>query len=153
MERLTMLQDFLIANAETISKEQLFNLDSWIVKRRYRGNEELSLPVPGDGVVTTTCNTVCCAVGWACLIPAFKEQGLWYAAEDDNVPVFNGNKGIRAISEFFGITLIEASWLFLPSNYGHLTGFPSKHEPLRVAERIMSLITLKEMEAIEREWS
>jgi hypothetical protein len=117
-ERLNMLADFLEHNADKIG----FDLANWGIKR---GEEVAKYPVPGDGIVEVGCGTVCCAVGWACLIPVFNDQGFFNVipyVEHISPAYRSGDRifyGWDAIQEFFDINHETADRLFLESSYDH----------------------------------
>lgn len=103
------------------------------------------------GNVQKTCGTSACAMGYAALDPAFQAQGLTLKIEvygpdgrtveypvttvkefneitrrptlevDEIYIRFNGQDGIGAAMEFFGITEKAATWMFLPDHYEDMT--------------------------------
>jgi hypothetical protein len=131
-ERLNMLANFLEHNADKIG----FNLANWGIKR---GEEVAKYPVPGDGIVEVECGTVCCAVGWACLIPAFNDQGFFNTLKYSVhiAPAYRSGDlvfhGWKAICEFFDINHETADRLFLEGSYDW------KGTALDVATRIKDL--------------
>lgn len=64
------------------------------------------------------CKTVGCALGWACLDPEFKAQGLHL--NKFNEPTFGRDTSFSAGEVFFDIGYIASSFLFSPTQYpGH----------------------------------
>jgi hypothetical protein len=62
----------------------------------------------------TDCGTACCALGWAGHDESFRQEGL----KTINGKVYHiGAEGIFAAADFFHITMEEAHYIFLPSQY------------------------------------
>lgn len=115
--RLAILGQFLL----TVPEEK-FNLEHW------------------------QCSTTACAVGWACSIPEFQQQGLsigepW--GDGILIPLFEGEKHFEAAEKFFDISWRDAEWLFMPcqENYS---------KPIDVAMRIAYLLKLDSYDRINR---
>jgi hypothetical protein len=107
-ERLLKLADFL----DTVPAEQ-FDLSSW------------------------KCSTTACAVGWACTIPEFQDEGLRSAnMAHAGLPLFDNKSGWDAVNAFFAVTDEQADHLFYDLNY------PNRHRttPAEVANRIRKLV-------------
>jgi hypothetical protein len=62
-------------------------------------------------ILSWHCGTSACAVGHACLDPAFQEQGL-ELDRLNSAPVFDGKEGWEAVERFFGLTHTQATYLF-----------------------------------------
>ena len=105
-DRLTKLGDFLVS-----VPSDRFDLLSW------RNNGESDMESDGnidDDALRTGCGTTGCAVGWACTIPEFKEAGLAYK---DYTVSYDGLRGFQAVEEFFGLSQMEAMYLFSEASY------------------------------------
>lgn len=66
------------------------------------------------------CGTVCCAVGYAAMLPEFKAEGLgleWSADDRRFEPTFAGRMGWGAVIAFFGIPGDVAAELFTWHRY------------------------------------
>ena len=105
-QRLQTLANFL----RTVPPER-FDLENW------RSAPHTSLPITDEDL--KTCGTTACAVGWACSMPAFKAEGLYY---NGHMPVYAPVDAQplsywRAVEEFFGLSYIEARWLFSDKCY------------------------------------
>ena len=59
------------------------------------------------------CNSVACAVGWAIRDDWFRAAGL---GSDGRSPAYGGDRGWRAVRNFFGLTREQALDLF---HFGH----------------------------------
>lgn len=99
-QRLQTLANFL----RTCAPEK-FDLENW------RSAPHTLSPTDED---LNTCGTTACAVGWACSMPEFKAEGLYY---NGHMPVYAPVDAQplsywRAVEEFFGLSFIEARWLF-----------------------------------------
>jgi len=106
-QRLQTLANFL----RTVPPEK-FDLWDW------RSAPHTSLPLTDEDLITDedlkTCGTTACAVGWACSMPEFQTEGLYY---DGHTPIYAPVDAQplsywRAVEEFFGLSYIEAQWLF-----------------------------------------
>jgi hypothetical protein len=137
IERLQTLASFL----RGVPKEH-FNLETW----RY-DNAENSVCVNDEQLTSSlSCGTTACAVGWACSIPEFQEQGLAYrgntpsylsvATPNGGPPVFNFYESWEAVMEFFGIDYYMAEHLFLGESYESCEAATADE----VADRIEALI-------------
>lgn len=82
------------------------------------------------------CGFAACAVGWACSIPEFNEQGLHLsrAADECAVPTFAGAISFAAVEDFFEIDFDVSDILFGYDSYGD--GGMEPTNPSRVAARI-----------------
>ena len=110
-QRLQTLANFL----RTVPPEK-FDLENWRSAPHTSGTTDedphTSLPITDEDL--KTCGTTACAVGWACSMPAFKAEGLYY---NDHMLVYAPVDAQplsywRAAEEFFGLSYIEARWLF-----------------------------------------
>ena len=70
------------------------------------------------------CDTSACAMGWACMDPVFKSEGLQFntASNYGNsgysvYPWFEGEVTFRAAAKFFGLSEKQAEYLFDPGSY------------------------------------
>lgn len=100
------------------------------------------------------CGTTACAVGWACTIPSFRKAGLRLESNYSMgpkgigpypVPHFKNEYGILAAANFFGLSLREASLLFIPGSY-HWHKDRDKNGNVKITEvvkRINNLIKEK----------
>lgn len=84
-----------------------------------------------------SCGTQCCAVGEASFIPEFRRLGL--TAHRSRGPQFKNLEGWGATTKFFGLTALEADYLFSSYYYqrdpeGTFVG------PAEVAERIRAFV-------------
>jgi hypothetical protein len=84
------------------------------------------------------CGTTACAVGHACVTPAFKDQGLHLHrnAHGKMTPAFDGEIGWDAVCEFFEIGDRNAEHLFSANRY--ISG--GKTTSTEVADRIESFL-------------
>lgn len=133
-KRLKTLADFL----RTVHNHK-FDLANW--RKSERGSAWVA-----DESLQHGCGTTACAIGWACSIPEFKEEGLGYYCNIPSfVPRFSIDEarkvygayemeGWDAVTGFFGIDQVTAMDLFMASSY---EGFIS---PDTVADRIQSLL-------------
>ena len=88
-----------------------------------------------DRLLDHACGTTACAVGWACVIPAFKEQGLHW---DGDIAFIHGDVhevGWDAAEEFFGLDSTESGKLFRYSSYER-----GNNGPRDVAARIREMV-------------
>ena len=106
-DRLTKLGDFLAYHVP----DERFDLSGW------RNNGQEGMDSDGyidDETLRTGCGTTACAIGWACTISEFKAAGLSYTgftvSYDDLV-------SWGAVEEFFGLSFMEAMYLFSDSSY------------------------------------
>ena len=95
VERLGTLAKFLRA----VPPER-FNMDTWVEKSTDNGK--------------VACGYAACAMGWACMIPEFRKDGLkLYGVE----PEYNNETGFEVAMEFFDISYENAEYLFSPETY------------------------------------
>lgn len=148
IERLTKLAELL----DTVPPER-FNMDYWGLASAYSNLKELNV---------AECGTSACALGWACSIPEFQAAGLHLHRNGTSIrydhfePRFKTRseaypaleaiyEGFKAGAKFFGITLEQSEWLFLPREY-EPPGFDQDEDPpivitpADVAARIRTLI-------------
>lgn len=114
LESLKTLRDFLKAEVP----DEKFNLNHW------RKNLNVQPGQPNDSAWAVTsydleheCGTVGCILGWAAAIEEFRERGLHYDLSLGEVK-YVSSFGTTAGAEFFNITNIIASSLFMPIAYG-----------------------------------
>ena len=79
----------------------------------------------------TECGTVCCAVGHACLDRWFRSQGFGPVERDDIginifIPSFRNFSGFDAVEQFFGLTNLFATFLFVENSYVTHPAHPSE---------------------------
>lgn len=113
---------FLAAFLETVPKEK-FDLSDW--RSNNNGDGFYSLYVPDENLING-CGTTACAVGWACSLPEFNKQGLYYNSDGDitytNLSFedeWYGSfyEGWRAVRKFFDLDGEAADYLFNVSSY------------------------------------
>ena len=148
-ERLLKLAEFL----STVPAAK-FDMRTW------RGGPEQEAAAEADGddcdVLTdellqdTACGTTGCAVGWACVMPEFQAEGLYW----DNcygAPAVAGferfehyRNAMEVPAKFFGISRGVADFLFMPKYY------PDNVGPMEVARRIQAVteMTPEQLETI-----
>lgn len=122
-ERLQTLADFL----KTPLPQEKFDIESW----------RSGLNTTDRGLRAVSCNTVACAVGWACAIPEFKALGLKYKQGPwTGRPNFKGNDGWDAVTNFFDLRYSDCFYLFDADSY------PNAYETtaLEVVTRIEEFI-------------
>lgn len=81
-----------------------FDLRTWAGDAAPEPGMETEPPDPKK--LGVHCGTQACAIGLACLSGAFAEDGLsWEVSDHENniVPLFNGQKGIDAVTELFAL--------------------------------------------------
>lgn len=90
------------------------------------------------------CGTAACAVGHACSLPEFQQEGLYAGCSQITrrglVPSFDSEQGWDAVQLFFHLTYSQAKWLFGESAYESESDEEGMIEPSAVATRISSLI-------------
>ncbi|MGJ7541552.1 hypothetical protein [Variovorax sp. LT1R16] len=126
-DRLLLLAEKL----ETVVPAAKFNLQHW--RSTYGADSDAQL-------LNDECGTTGCAIGWACAMPEFIEQGLYWNARAFE-PGLNTN-GLhfgnwRAVEVFFGLNHVQSGHLFSSSYY------PEEKQaqtPDQVANRIRALI-------------
>lgn len=98
------------------------------------------------------CGTVACALGWACLIPEFRESGLHVVKGnfDQSYPEYGSSIGAYAAAEFFEITKVDACSIFNPTSENDYPGthFRDVTQDM-VADRIDALIAAERLSATE----
>jgi hypothetical protein len=122
-ERLLILAAFL----ETVP-EHKFSLSSW----RDTGLERLTLEerlsgyyISNKKLLNNSCGTTGCAIGWACTIPEFIEDGFSWSR---NCPLLTDNSkewrewmkvwhGFDAVENFFSIDGSTSEYLFMDTSY------------------------------------
>lgn len=123
--RLLLLADFL----DTVPGHK-FDLMTW----RNNDTGEMS----DANLLDHNCRTTGCAVGWACAMPEFQEQGLCWGGFR---PVFDAGKlmpyyiGWDAVEMFFNIGSETSDHLFDDERYDGVA------TPKDVANRIRELVT------------
>lgn len=71
-----------------------------------------------NGRIELNCNTVCCAIGWACFDEEFQAQGLKYGVIGSSIiPVYNDMDSWDAVCDFFEIEHFDALRLFSANEY------------------------------------
>jgi hypothetical protein len=134
-KRLLILADFL----ETVP-EHKFDLMNW----RDTGLEKLTLGerLSGDymsnkKLLNNSCGTTGCAIGWACVIPEFIEDGFIWSG---NYPLLNDNSkewyGFDAVLNFFSIDESTSEYLFEYNSYDY-----DKSGSKDVANRIREVVS------------
>ena len=138
-ERLLKLAEFL----ENLAPER-FNLSSW---REHDGDDTDS--VSDEQLWEGGCGTTGCAVGWACAMPEFQAEGLYWD-KGEGYPALRGlpysYSGYAVASEFFAIPVEVSRLLFSPVRYPEETS-----NPKGVAERIrwVAEMSQKQLEELE----
>ncbi|HUV95129.1 MAG TPA: hypothetical protein VMX14_09915 [Anaerolineae bacterium] len=88
-----------------------------------------------------TCGTSACALGEACVIPAFRKLGLTLIPSPHDAlsftPVYKRKRGLDAGRAFFGLTEHQATYIFMPDEYTEST---SKIHPMDVVEHIEAVL-------------
>lgn len=122
-----MKKERLLKVAEILEevRPKLFNLYSWINIETKDGN---------------MCSTSACAIGWAAQHPWFQSRGLRLAQKEDGEHMFpylfgTEEEEFDAIRKFFGVSDVEATYLFDPIAYKK--GNPSKKD---VIDRINAFV-------------
>jgi hypothetical protein len=134
-KRLLILAAFL----ETVP-EHKFDLMNW----RDTGIERLTLGerlngdyISNEKLLNNSCGTTGCAIGWACTIPEFIEDGLTWSG---NYPLLTNHDkewcGWNAVQEFFDIDESTASHLFEHTDYDY-----DKSGSKDVANRIREVVS------------
>lgn len=109
-ERLLKLADLLEADAANTAGIK-FDLGCWAAP----SDEDR----PWEGkVVPVSCDTTACAVGLACISGAFQAEGLGFKIEYEALsPVFGELAEWKAVKSFFGISGLQAEYLFMDTSY------------------------------------
>lgn len=110
IERLLYLADFLETAREA---QERFNFSVWgdVIDPARRLGELRNL-LDKSANLLTDCGTVGCAIGFACSIPSFIEEGFYFC---NGVPFFDDYRGFPAVANFFEIAYDEAMCLFDPT--------------------------------------
>lgn len=166
-QRLLVLADYL----DTVPGGE-FDLAGWMFERE-SVDPDLEAVASDDmsfdrGVnvrkLTAQCGYAACAVGHACGIAAFQEQGLVMFAERRwerwslypvyTAPDMRQHEGWEAVREFFHINNGQSSYLFDDSSYGGDDAYDEdtgekveKVPPSVVAARIRSFVATREIVA------
>ncbi len=80
----------------------------------------------------TKCGTVCCAAGFAGMLPRFRRRGLKTVLDSYD---------IQRVDEFLGLSFTQSLSLFMPCGYfdGNIYG-PKKVTPFMVAKKIRKIV-------------
>jgi len=92
------------------------------------------------------CGTAACALGWACMLPEFKAEGLrFYDCRSNTIPMFRYHIGYIAAMYFFNISNKQSTYLFDPGAYDSDDNNEPKEliTPDDVADRIDELVDLR----------
>lgn len=99
------------------------------------------VPAEDFDMAVWKCGTAACAVGWACLDPAFNEQGLSFAMPQE-LPTYASSRGGMcvhwdAVEVFFDLSELQARRLFSWDAYrifnNHKPTPTRRHHPYRGA--------------------
>jgi hypothetical protein len=135
-KRLLILAAFL----ETVP-EHKFDLSFWRWSYEIDENSvslsELNASLSNESLISQSCGTTGCAIGWACTIPEFIEDGFTWSR---NYPLLtNRDKEWckwDAIQEFFSIDGNTAEYLFMDAYY-----YYNKSGSKDVANRIREVVS------------
>lgn len=134
IERLQYLADFL----RTVPEDH-FDLRTW---RADNTKDHMAFQlVSNESLMQHACGTTGCAVGWACALPTFQEQGLVWAGRG---PRYNCTRhltsltGWEAVQAFFDLDQEQGQTLFEASRYK--SGYSTTIQPGTVANRIEAMI-------------
>lgn len=125
VRRLTVLANFLGQ-----VNNDLFRMNSWGIAYPESSETVLAEELSATDMNNPTCNTTACALGWAAVIPEFKELGLSLRLESHGCDeahygvyfldktagpheVYMGEDEVAA-RNFFNLTADQASYLFMP---------------------------------------
>jgi hypothetical protein len=141
VDRLLRLAEFL----ERLNPA-LFRIAGWTngvergVSAINGGKLRLKAGITEDDVNETACGFAACAVGWACTLPDFQADGLYYNVLD-GYPVHGQFENWEAVEAFFGLEPQQAWHLFSLSDYQE-AGKDWREEvpPDEVAKRIRDMI-------------
>lgn len=89
-----------------------FDLYYWRVGK----GRNVDMFIPDGHLLNPRCRSTGCAIGWACAMPEFREQGLWFDPSNFK-PRYNGSVGFGACMELFNISLSQAYYLFALYSY------------------------------------
>jgi hypothetical protein len=106
-QRLTALAALLA----TVPPEK-FDLEGWRMDKP-GGNECWQEKLTDAMLLNPACGTCGCAVGWACAMPEFQQQGLVW----EKTPAFGEERGWDAVSAFFDLSDDATQYLFSASHY------------------------------------
>lgn len=143
-ERLAHLADVLEYDADDASGMN-FHLSSWIAPSD--SQVETAISMKGFGHVQDlddrgrNCGTTGCAVGLACLLPEFREEGLsavYNSYLDGLVPTFSKFAGFDAVTMFFGISARDAQDLFHSDSYRIWKGAEAERAVAKKIRRLLS---------------
>ncbi|VTU32133.1 hypothetical protein H4CHR_02949 [Variovorax sp. PBS-H4] len=130
----------MLANAlETRIPADRFDLADWRLHAEGQYEEERRRYV-SDHELLHGCGFAGCAVGWACALPEFNEQGLYW---DGAMPAYqHGPEGplfghFDAVNWFFGLKQEHSNLLFAAGSYEGKAG------PLDVARRIRFFVAAR----------
>src|SRR5579862_1221843 len=128
VERLKTLSDFL----KDVSEDN-FDMTMWAYSKR-----ETLIDMSShlhDPYSQSECGFAACAMGWACQIPSFVQQGLHLTR---GYPSFGSHMGHNAACDFFEIDMETSYYLFSGRQYCRY--YEGKVTPKMVAKRIDNLI-------------
>ncbi len=141
--RLLKMADLLERNAND-KKGVKFDLGTW--------------GMSDDETMPMTCKTQACAMGVAALSGVFKRAGLRYEVVPGALTLdfsldgrlhegpreidisYGDAHGMEAAEKLFGLTELEATWLFHPDGYGEDAITTGKRAELAVVKRIRKLV-------------
>lgn len=98
--------------------EPKFDLVSWCSAEFRREPKDVNTAVRNR--LKTKCGTTACAIGYACLMPAFQTEGLGFyydAVFEELTPRYGGMVSWDAVERFFEISEPQAHQLFAISSY------------------------------------
>lgn len=124
-ERLLKLADYL----ETVPPEK-FDMGTWIT-----GEE---IPGKSDEGNLLECGSAGCALGWATMVPEFREAGLFFHRTSI---VFCEHDSFRAAEAFFGLDSHDSQLIFSSLEYPG-----GRSEPSEVSARIRDLVAVRSRE-------
>jgi hypothetical protein len=129
--------------------EDNFDMTFWVYKWGTNYSKQMLPKVTTNLHVPEDCGSVACALGWACRIPEFMENGLYMEGTIPCIIKRNGrgyrNEGLfgtRAGAYFFDISSEEAESLFLSNRYQSFSG---DIKPQEVAEKIRKLVNKEKL--------
>jgi hypothetical protein len=103
--------------------EEYFDMSEWV-----KG----AIVFNGLFKVSPDCGTTACAGGWACMIPEFREEGLYLSNYvGSSCPTYKGLTGTDALAAFFCIGYPDARQIF-NGNY--------RAKPIEIASLIYALL-------------
>lgn len=141
-ELLLRLADLLEADAANPNGVK-FNLDNWAQDARFDPLQVLYDPV-NTTEIPLDCRTAACAIGFAALSGAFKDEGLAWKISGSGylIPTFkvrnrHDDEGFDAAASLFEINYRQAEYLFAPDCYVPTKG---RGAELAVADRIRAFV-------------